>query len=111
MTVPALDERTVRLAGHRVEAGAVQLDKGAGRQLGAPGSQSGGGHGLQRQSLMPLEEALMRVSLERLQTFLVIVHGLEVGIDILCGKISMDRSKPLTQKISALRSWNARRPN
>ena len=41
----------------------------------------------------------------------VIVHQLETGIDILCGKIPMDRSKPLIQKISVLRSWNARTPN
>jgi len=42
---------------------------------------------------------------------MVIVHWLEAGLDILCGKISMDRSKPLIPKISAGRSWNARTPN
>ena len=42
------------------------------------------------------------------QSFTDWKSGLEVGIDILCGKIPMDRSKPLTQKNSASPSWNAR---
>ena len=70
MPQPALGQRTMRLAVHRIEDSTVQLDKGSGLELGSRVRQRGSRHRLRWETLLQLEEKLMRVSLQRLQTFL-----------------------------------------